>query len=47
MKTTKAILILLVLFSTIALTSCSSGRGGMGGSSKNCGCGIHKGMSGY
>jgi len=46
MKTIKAILILLVLFSTIALTSCSSGRG-MGGSSKKCGCGINKGMSGY
>jgi predicted small secreted protein len=46
MKTIKAILILLVLFSTIALTSCSSGRG-IGGSSKKCGCGITKGMSGY
>ncbi len=46
MKTTKAILILLVLFSTIALVSCSSGRG-VGGSSKKCGCGINKGMSGY
>lgn len=46
MKTTKALLILLVLFSTIVLVSCSSGRG-VGGSSKKCGCGINKGMSGY
>lgn len=46
MKTTKQILILIVLFSTIVLTGCSSGRG-IGGSSKKCGCGINKGMSGY
>jgi len=46
MKTTKAVLILLVLFSTIVCIGCSSGRG-IGGSSKKCGCGITKGMSGY
>jgi hypothetical protein len=46
MKTTKAVLILLVLFSTIVGIGCSSGRG-IGGSSKKCGCGITKGMSGY
>lgn len=46
MKTTKAILILLLLFSSIVATSCTSGRG-IGGSSKKCGCGINKGMSGY
>jgi len=46
MKPSKAILILLLLFSSIVVTSCSSGRG-VGGSSKKCGCGINKGMSGY
>lgn len=46
MKTTKAVLILLVLFSTIAYAGCSSQRS-MGGSSKKCGCGINKGMVGY
>jgi len=47
MKTTKTILTLLLLFSTIVLFSCSTGRGSVGGSSKKCGCGITKGMSGY
>jgi len=46
MKSTRLVLILLVLFSTIVVTSCSSGRG-IGGSSKKCGCGITKGMGGY
>jgi len=46
MKTTKAVLILLVLFSTIACTGCSS-QHEIGGSSKKCGCGINKGMVGY
>jgi hypothetical protein len=46
MKTTKRVLILLLLFSSIVMISCSSGRG-IGGSSKKCGCGINKGMSGY
>jgi hypothetical protein len=46
MKTTTAVLILLVLFSTIAYTGCSS-QHEIGGSSKKCGCGINKGMSGY
>ena len=46
MKTAKQILILLLLFSTIVLLGCSSGRG-IGGSSKKCGCGVTKGMSGY
>ena len=46
MKTTKQILILLLLFSTIVLFACNSERG-IGGSSKKCGCGVNKGMSGY
>jgi hypothetical protein len=46
MKTTKAVLILLVLFSTIAFAGCSAQRT-IGGSSKKCGCGINKGMVGY
>jgi len=46
MKPSKVILILLLLFSSIVIISCSSGRG-IGGSSKKCGCGINKGMSGY
>jgi len=46
MKTAKQILILLLLFSTIVFLGCSSGRG-IGGSSKKCGCGVNKGMSGY
>ena len=46
MKATKAVLILLVLFSTIAYAGCNTQRG-VGGSSKKCGCGINKGMSGY
>lgn len=46
MKSTKLVLILLLLFSSIVILSCSSGRG-IGGSSKKCGCGITKGMSGY
>jgi hypothetical protein len=51
MNCLKPVLILLVLFSTIAMLSCSSGHsmGGspIGGSSKKCGCGVNKGMSGY
>jgi len=46
MKKTKLVLILLLIFSSIVFTSCSSGKG-IGGSSKNCGCGNNKGMSGY
>jgi hypothetical protein len=46
MKYAKPVLILLLLFSTIAMCSCSSGHT-IGGSSKKCGCGINKGMSGY
>ena len=46
MKTTKEVLILLLLFSTIVLFACNGSRG-IGGSSKKCGCGINKGMSGY
>jgi predicted small secreted protein len=46
MKNTRLVLILLLLFSSIVITSCSSGRG-IGGSSKKCGCGINKGMGGY
>jgi hypothetical protein len=46
MKTAKQILILFLLFSTIVMVGCSSGRG-IGGSSKKCGCGVNKGMSGY
>ena len=46
MKNTKLVLILLVIFSSIVAAGCSSERG-IGGSSKKCGCGISKGMSGY
>lgn len=46
MKTTKLVLILLLLFSSIVFFSCTSGRS-IGGSSKKCGCGVNKGMSGY
>jgi len=46
MKTTKAVLILLVLFSTIVSAGCSA-QHGIGGSSKKCGCGFTKGMVGY
>jgi len=46
MKSTKLVLILLLIFSSIVMVSCSSERG-IGGSSKKCGCGISKGMSGY
>ena len=46
MKTTKLVLILLLIFSSIVLVSCSTGKG-IGGSSKKCGCGLNKGMSGY
>jgi predicted small secreted protein len=46
MKTIKQILILLLLFSTIVVVGCNSERG-VGGSSKKCGCGVNKGMSGY
>ena len=46
MKNTKLVLILLIIFSSIVFISCSTGRG-IGGTSKKCGCGISKGMSGY
>jgi predicted small secreted protein len=46
MKNSKLVLILLLLFSSIVFTSCGAGRG-IGGSSKKCGCGINKGMTGY
>ena len=46
MKKVQLVLILLVIFSSIVMVSCSSQRG-IGGSSKKCGCGISKGMSGY
>jgi hypothetical protein len=46
MKTTRPVLILLLFFSSIVFFGCSSGRG-IGGSSKKCGCGINKGMTGY
>lgn len=46
MKTTKPVLILLLIFSSIVLVSCGSSHG-IGGSSKKCGCGLNKGMSGY
>ncbi len=46
MKNSKLVLILLVIFSSIVAAGCSSARG-IGGSSKKCGCGISKGMSGY
>jgi len=46
MKTTKAVLILLAIFSSIVMLSCN-GSHEIGGSSKKCGCGLNKGMSGY
>jgi hypothetical protein len=46
MKTTKRVLILLVIFSSIVFFGCS-GSHSIGGSNKKCGCGINKGMSGY
>jgi hypothetical protein len=36
----------LILAASIVLSGCASGRS-IGGSSKNCGCGMHKGMVGY
>jgi hypothetical protein len=46
MKTRFALLIFALLMISIAGASCSSGNQ-IGGSSKNCGCGLHKGMVGY
>ena len=46
MKTSTLVLILMVIFSSIVVAGCNAERG-MGGSSKKCGCGINKGMSGY
>jgi len=39
-------LFFLLFFVSVALISCSS-SGRMGGSKKGCGCGVHKGFSGY
>ena len=46
MEKKKLVLIMLLLFSSIVMVSCSSGNK-IGGTSKKCGCGINKGMSGY
>jgi predicted small secreted protein len=46
MKKARRVLILLLIFSSIVLANCSSQKG-IGGTSKKCGCGISKGMSGY
>jgi predicted small secreted protein len=46
MKNARLVLILLVIFSSIVLANCNSQKG-IGGTSKKCGCGISKGMSGY
>ncbi len=37
---------ILLLFLGLMLASCATGSK-MGGSSKNCGCGLHKGFVGY
>jgi len=46
MKKQSLVLILWLIFAATAISSCSSGRG-IGGTSKSCGCGMNKGMSGY
>ncbi len=39
-------LIFLLIFTSLVVVSCSTGKG-MGGSSKKCGCGLNKGFVGY
>jgi hypothetical protein len=46
MKARNLLLIFIVIMVTIVTQSCSSGNQ-IGGSSKNCGCGMNKGMVGY
>jgi predicted small secreted protein len=46
MKTRNRLLIFLIIFVSIVTESCNTGNH-IGGSSKNCGCGLNKGMVGY
>jgi hypothetical protein len=46
MKTRNQLLILLLAALSVSMIACSSGNR-IGGSSKNCGCGVNKGMVGY
>ncbi|MBS1669043.1 MAG: hypothetical protein JST58_16830 [Bacteroidetes bacterium] len=46
MEKSKSLFLFLIALFTIAMMSCSSGNK-IGGSSKNCGCGLNKGMVGY
>ena len=46
MKSRNLLLIFIIIMVTIVTQSCSSGNQ-IGGSSKNCGCGMNKGMVGY
>ena len=40
--------VILIFIISVVIASCSSGnRIAGGGSSKNCGCGLHKGFVGY
>lgn len=46
MKTVNHRLIILLLIVSTMAVSCAAG-GQMGGTSKKCGCGLHKGFVGY
>lgn len=39
-------LVLVAIFISVIAASCTSGKS-MGGTSKKCGCGLHKGYVGY
>jgi predicted small secreted protein len=47
MKKTIPQVILLLIFTSFVLASCSAGNRMSGGSSKKCGCGLNKGFVGY
>jgi hypothetical protein len=47
MKNIKYPVIILLMFLAFVLYSCSSGNRIAGGSSKKCGCGLHRGFVGY
>ncbi len=46
MKTRNHLLIIVVAIFALVFVACSSGNQ-IGGSSKNCGCGVNRGMVGY
>jgi len=46
MKRLNQLLFFLFIFIAILITGCSSGNH-IGGSGKQCGCGLNKGMVGY